>query len=334
MARKITVAAAQVGAVHIDTPRKEVVDRMLSLLAQAASQGAQLVVFPETTLTTFFPRFLINDQKELDSFFEHGTDLTESPGLKPLIDAAREHKVDVSVGFAERTPEGKGYNTCIYYSGSEGKILSKFRKIHLPGTSEPFENPDALNQLEKRYFEPGDLGFKAFRVPGLLPDTLKKETAGGPPSRELEGKGDPIMGMMICNDRRWPEAWRTLALQGVEVVMVGYNTPFHTPDLNSSLGPQDEEWAEKESVYHHQLVMKANSYMNACFSICAARAGWDDGKYSLIGASCIIDSEGHIRAEAKTKDDEVVVAEIDLEEARQGKLKVRGFQDTIHFVRC
>jgi predicted amidohydrolase len=32
------------------------------------------------------------------------------------------------------------------------------------------------------------------------------------------------MGMMICNDRRWPEAWRVLGLQGVELVCVGYNS--------------------------------------------------------------------------------------------------------------
>ncbi len=322
MARKITVAAAQVGAVHRDTPSKEVLDRMVALMNEAASKGAQIVVFPETTLSTFFPRFLIDDFEELDSYFEHGADLTKSPKLKVLFEEANKLKVDISVGFAERTPEGKGFNTAVYYSGAHQTLVSKYRKIHVPGTSEPIPNLVAVNQLEKRYFAYGDLGFKAFRVPGLLPDTLKKETAPGPPSRELEGKGDPILGMMICNDRRWAESWRCLGLQGVELVMVGYNTPGYCPDLVSSLGQKNEEDGEKEGIYHHQLVLKANSYMNSCFSISAARAGYDDGKYLLIGASCIVDSEGHIRAEAKTRDDEVVVAEIDLEEAREGKEKV------------
>lgn len=325
MTRKIIVAAAQLGAIHIDTPREDVISRMIALLVEAASKHTKIIVYPEIALTTFFPRFLFNDPTELDKFFEHGDDLTKSPHLAPLLSKASELKVDVHVGFAERAPDGVGFNSAIYYSGTRNKIISKFRKIHLPGTAEPFPNPEAINQLEKRYFSPGNLGFKAFRVPGLLPETLKVETAGGPPSRELEGKGDPILGIFICNDRRWPESWRVLALQGVELVLCGYNSPGFAPDLWGARKPIAPEEAEKESIYHHQLVMKANSYMNSCFSVCSARAGLDDGKYLLIGASCIVDSKGHIVAVAKGKDDELVVAEIDLEEARQNKENIFDF---------
>jgi predicted amidohydrolase len=328
MARKIVVAAAQLGAVHLTTPRKAMLDRMIALLEEAVSKGAQLVVYPETAFTTFFPRFLFKDDAELDSFFEHGADLPKSPNMAPLFEKVSQLKVDIQVGFAERTPEGKSFNTAVYYSGELKKIISKYRKIHLPGTVEPFEDPDAVNQLEKRYFEPGDLGFEAFRAPGLLAGVLKQEDVGGRPSRELEGKGDPILGMMICNDRRWPESWRCLALQGCELVLCGYNTAGYAPELFNSLKQSTLEEAEKESIYHHKLVMKANSYMNSCFSVSAARAGMDDGKYLLIGASCITSSEGHVLAEATGKDDEVVIAEIDLEEARQGKTKV-GWPTTI-----
>ena len=101
-------------------------------------------------------------------------------------------------------------------------MLSKYRKVHLPGTVEPFKDPEATNQLEKRYFTPGDLGFNAFRAPGLVPDAIKKSTAKD--GESTVGKGDPILGMMICNDRRWPEAWRTYSLQGAEILMFGYNT--------------------------------------------------------------------------------------------------------------
>lgn len=72
--------------------------------------------------------------------------------------------------------------------------------------------------------------------------------------------------------------------------------------------------------------MQSNSYMNATFSVCAARCGMDDGKYDLIGGSCIIDPEGKILAEAKTKGDEVVFAEIDLEKCRQGKTRTFDFE--------
>ncbi|KAK0319590.1 hypothetical protein LTR82_009295 [Friedmanniomyces endolithicus] len=155
MARKLTVAAAQVGAVNKDTPKQEVVQRLIKLLHEAASKNVKLVVFPEIALTTFFPRHLFTSQEELDHFFEHGEDVTQSPDVKPLFDEAKSHGIDITLGYAERTPEGTGYNTCVHYSASEG-------------TKEPFEDPKAINQLEKRYFEPGNLGFEAYRVPVLF----------------------------------------------------------------------------------------------------------------------------------------------------------------------
>ena len=38
--------------------------------------------------------------------------------------------------YAEKTPEGKPYNTACYVSGSSGKVVAKYRKVHLPGTFE------------------------------------------------------------------------------------------------------------------------------------------------------------------------------------------------------
>lgn len=98
MARRIKIAAAQVGAVHRTSARAETLDRMIKLLEDAASQGAEVVLFPETTFTTFFPRYLIEDEAELESFFEHG-DVTTAPNTKPLFDKAKELGVDISVGM-------------------------------------------------------------------------------------------------------------------------------------------------------------------------------------------------------------------------------------------
>ncbi len=322
MGRIVKVAAAQLGPVHLTSKRAETVQRMIALLESAAAQGVQLLLFPEIAFVTFFPRHLIKDQKELDSFFEHGDDLPNSPNSKPLFAKAKELGVDISVGFAERADDGKGYNTSIYYSAKEGKIISKYRKVHLPGTKEPFPNPGAVNQLEKRYFSPGDLGFSAFRAPNLIPSTAKKASA----EEETAGKGDPILGMIICNDRRWPEAWRCYGLQGIEVVLCGFNTVSWAPDLWGTRKPMTRDEAEAEAVFHHKLTMQANSYMNSCFSISAAKAGLEDGKHHLIAGSCITDPEGHIIAESKGKDDELIIAEIDLEECRQGKEKVFNFE--------
>lgn len=319
MARTLKIAAAQMGAVHLTSTRAETLARMIKLLHSANELGAQVVLFPETAFTTFFPRHLIEDREKLESYFEHDDNLPEGANTKPLFDEAKKLGIDISVGFAERTKEGQGYNTSVYYSAKQGQIIAKYRKVHLPGTKEPFENPDAVNQLEKRYFEPGNLGFQAFRVPDLVGGALKK-------GAELKaGEGDPIMGMMICNDRRWAEGWRCYGLQGVEVVLCGYNTAGWAPDLWGTRKPMTPEEAEIDAVFHHKLSMQGNSYMNSCFSVSAAKAGMEDGKYDLIGGSCITCPEGHVLAEARTKEDEIVFAEIDLEDCRQGKEKTFDF---------
>ncbi|CCF33494.1 carbon-nitrogen hydrolase [Colletotrichum higginsianum] len=308
--RTLKVAAAQMGTTNYTDARSKTLDRMLALLDDAAAKGAQLVLFPETAFTTFFPRHLINDPVELDSFFEHG-DIVTQPQTKPLFDKATERGTDIAVGFAEKTDDGETFNSCVYFHAKSGSILSKYRKIHLPGDFEPFADPNATNQLEKRYFKPGDLGFNAFRVPDLVPSSPER--------------GDPIFGMMICNDRRWAESWRVLGLQGVEVVLCGYNTAGFAPHLWGSSADMDPDEARSKALFHHKLVMQAHSYTNACFSISAARCGLDDGKYDLIGGSCITGPEGELIAEASTTEDEVVYAEINLDACRPGKERTFDF---------
>ena len=165
MARKVVVAAAQVGSIDRDTPKKEVVARLIALLHKAAEKKVQLVVFPECTLTTFFPRHLIDSQEELDKFFEHGEDVTQSPDFKPLFDIAQDYNMDIVLGHADRTPVGTGYNTCVYYSASKTNVINKYRKAHLPGTKEPFPDPNAINQLRN--------------------DTLRQVVLGSQPSVSL-----------------------------------------------------------------------------------------------------------------------------------------------------
>ncbi|KAF2691580.1 carbon-nitrogen hydrolase [Lentithecium fluviatile CBS 122367] len=310
MARIIRIAAAQVGAIHRKDTRRDTLSRLIRLLEDAVSKGAQVVLFPECTFTTFFPRHLFTDEAELDSFFEHG-DITTADTTHGIFDKAKELGVDMCIGFAEATDDDEHYNACVYYHAKMGSILSKYRKIHLPGDVEPFPEPDAVNQLEKRYFKPGNLGFKAFRVPDLTDATADS--------------GEPIFGMMICNDRRWAESWRCLGLQGVEVVLTGYNTPGWAPQMWGSSGDQDPKEAREEAIFHHKLVMKAHSYTNACFSVSAARCGLDDGKYDLVGGSTIIGPNGKIIAESKTEEDEIIIADCDLDLCSPGKKRTFDF---------
>lgn len=331
--RLLTLAAAQMGPNQLADSREAILNRMLTLLNDAASQGAKLVVFPELALTTFFPRWQIDDPAKKAAFFEPASHsdpeaIVSSPRVKPLFDRARELGVDFYLGYAERWTDKAGemrdYNTTLYFSGTEGKVVGKYRKIHLPGTKEPIPDKTGRGveqQLEKRYFAPGDLGFQAFRAPNLVSGALKADASPEMnEAKDFGGKGDPIVGMVICNDRRWAEAWRCYGLQGVELVLDGYNTTAYAPQYD---GTREEQ--EAESLFHHKLSCQSGSYTNACFSVNVAKCGIEDGG-SLIAGSVIYDPNGHAVAESKTKGDELIVATIDLAQCRRGKERVFAFE--------
>ncbi len=286
MRRILTVGCAQLGPVQCAHSRADVVRRMLDLLAQAAGNGVDLLVFPELALTTFFPRWYMEDAAELDSFFEREM---PSPGTAPLFAAAKEKGIGFYLGYAELTPEGRRFNTAILVDRS-GSIVGKYRKIHLPGHAE-HEPWRAFQHLEKRYFEVGDLGWGVWR------------SMGG------------NLGMAICNDRRWPETYRVMGLQDVELVMLGYNTPRHNPPA-----PDHDRLSE----FHNQLSMQAGAYANATWVVGTAKCGIEEG-CELIGNSSIIAPSGEVVGQATSQDDELVVARVDLDLGRSYKASTFDF---------
>src|SRR5882757_1450144 len=281
MSRPLIVAAAQSGAIQKAESRQAVVKRLCDLLDQAHSDGVNFVVFTELALTTFFPRWYMTDPAEVDSWFER-----EMPNAatRPLFERAAQHQIGISFGYAELTPDGHRFNTAILVD-RDGKIVGKYRKVHLPGHSE-FDPGRSFQHLEKRYFEPGDLGFNVWRAMG------------------------GILGMCICNDRRWPETYRVMGLQGVELVLIGYNTP--------SINSQKPAEGPEQRMFQHKLSLQAGAYQNSTFVVAAAKCGVEDG-YPLFGGSCIVNPDGEIIAVAKTDDDELVVATVDLDDTRFNK---------------
>ncbi len=293
MSRVLTVGAAQIGGIQRAESRKQVVDRMLALMHQAAGNGCDLVVFPELTLTTFFPRWFMEDQAEVDEFFERQMPSNETA---PLFATAERLKLGFSLGFAELTEEEgrtRRFNTQILV-GKDGRILSRYRKIHLPGHAE-HEPWRAFQHLEKRYFEVGNLSWPVTRA--------------GP---DLQ---DGLFGMMICNDRRWPESYRVMGLQGVEMILLGYNTPRHNPPA-----PDHDRLSE----FHNQLVMQAGAYQNATWVVGVAKCGVEEG-CEMIGGSSIIAPTGEVVGQAITQGDELVVARCDLDVGKSYKSSTFNF---------
>jgi len=276
LSRKLRAAVAQLGPIHRAASREAVVKRLCVLLREAHGDGARFVVFPELALTTFFPRWWMEDQGEIDRYFE-----AEMPNAatRPLFDLARELGVGFYLGYAEltrETGEARRYNTAILVD-PDGKIIGRYRKIHLPGHSEHL--PQApFQHLEKRYFDVGNEGFRVWRMQGA------------------------VIGMCICNDRRWPETYRVMGLQGVEIIALGYNTP--------TLNIHHRE-PEHLRMFHHMLSLQAGAYQNAAWVLAAAKCGAEDG-HAMIGGSAIVAPTGEIAAQALTEADELITTTLDL----------------------
>lgn len=277
MTRSLPLAVAQLGPIARDETRASAVKRMIALLRKADDAGSKLIVFPELALTTFFPRWYFEDQADVDAFFE--TDMPNAD-TEPLFDAAARAGIAFYLGYAELISQNdtiRRFNTSILV-GQSGEIVGKYRKIHLPGHRE-LEPDFPFQHLEKRYFETGDLGFPVF-------NTL-----------------NTTLGMCICNDRRWPETYRMLGLQGVEIVLLGYNTPVHYPRAPELDHLQD---------FHNHLSLQAGAYQNGTWVAAAAKAGCEEN-CDMIGGSCIVSPSGEIVIRCETLADELITWDCDLD---------------------
>ncbi|TIS70592.1 MAG: N-carbamoyl-D-amino-acid hydrolase, partial [Mesorhizobium sp.] len=157
-----------------------------------------------------------------------------------LYDAAARLKIGFALGYAELTRvDGvtRRFNT-MGLVGQDGRLVGRYRKIHVPGSSEP--EPGTTVHLERRYFEPGNLGFPVFVYRGVR------------------------VGMAICNDRRWPETYRMLCLNGAEIVLIGYNTPLLLDEAPALAHLR---------MFHNHLPMQAGAYQNTVWVAAAAKAG-------------------------------------------------------------
>jgi len=279
MARIVTVGAAQLGPIEHDDTRAGVVERLIALLQQAHAHGCELVVFPELALTTFFPRWFVDDIANVDHYYERSM---PNDATAPLFDEARRLGVGFCLGYAELTePDERGFahrfNTQILVE-RDGSVVARYRKVHIPG-HEHNEPDRPFQHAERYYFEPGPDGFGVWRA------------FGG------------IVGMMICNDRRWPESYRVMGLQGVELILCGYNTPIHyVPDPSQDV----------LQGFHNALVMQSGAYQNGTWVVGVAKGGVEEGVDSL-AQSCIVAPSGQIVAQAMTASDELLVARCDLD---------------------
>ena len=278
MPRRITVGAGQMGPIARDESKDEVVDRLMALLHEAGDQGVDLLVYPELAMTTFFPRWFVEDPAEFDHHYHR-----EMPDrhTKPLFDEARRLGIGFALGYAELHIDEDGvehrYNTYILVE-RDGTVVSKFRKIHIPGHAD-YEPSRPFQHAERHYFEPGPHGFGAWQA--------------------FEG----VVGMAICNDRRWSETYAGPRSAGGGV---DPHRLQHAPVLLARPHPE-----------RPVRIPQPPGHAGRCLPERRVRGrrgqgGFEEGVESL-SQSVIIAPSGQIIAQSITLEDELITATIDLD---------------------
>lgn len=253
----------------------ETADRILALVEKAGAAGVTLAVLPELALT---PYFAAEVHEDLTPFVNPEENQT---AIDAIAARAAQFGMALVLPFAEQNNAGL-YNSMSFID-NKGSRVGTFRKMHIPGQVDP--KADApITILEKRYFLPGDLGFAVHDL------------------------GAVKVGGLICYDRRFPESYRSLSINGAEIIAVAYNTPVMP---GGTLGQ-----ARKAS----ELAISAGAYFTGTAVIAAGKAGKENG-VRYIGRSFVVGSDGSILARAKTNHDEMILAELDLD--RQVKIRER-----------
>ncbi len=196
-----------------------------------------------------------------------------------LSRSAKENKV-VLVGGSIFERGGKKYfNTTAVFDES-GKMLGTYRKMHIP------HDP---NFYEQNYFERGDLGYKVF------------DTRYG------------RIGTLICYDQWYPEAARTLALMGADIIF--YPTAIGWVD---GVQPAEGNWQEA-----WEAVQRGHAVANAT-AVCAVNRVGREGSMEFWGGSFIYSQFGTLLAHGDSREG-LVVGEVDLELGRTVKEGWRFF---------
>src|SRR3989338_9653166 len=235
-------------------------------IKEAAKKGAQIVCLQELFATRYFAQ--VEDKRFFSLAEKISGKITDF-----LSDCARENKVTLVGGsFYEKGEDGKYYNTTLIFDPA-GKIISKYRKVHIP------HDP---NYYEQYYFSPGNLGF--VQVPLTI------------------GSSQVKIAPLICYDQWFPEAARANALKGTQLIF--YPTAIGWFDKLKKYEPfSAKRW---------ENAMRGHASMNGIFVAAVNRVGKED-KMQLWGGSFIADPFGEIIARASSTKEQVLVAEIDLE---------------------
>jgi len=208
-------------------------------------------------------------QVENPDYFSLATSLVENPAIKHFAKIAAELEVVLPISFFEK--KGQAFFNSLAVIDADGTVMGLYRKTHIP---------DGPGYEEKYYFSPGDTGFKVWQTRYAT------------------------IGVGICWDQWFPEAARSMALMGAEILL--YPTAIGSEPLNPSYDSQP----------HWQTCMQGHSAANLLPVAAANRIGTetiDGATLTFYGSSFITDNKGALLAQCDRNSADAIVAELDLD---------------------
>ena len=231
----------------------------------AHQKGAQVICLPELFLTNYFC------QVEKHSNFKLAEKIP-GPTSDILCSLCKELKIILLVSLFEKKTAGIYHNTCIVIDKT-GKIISKYRKMHIP---------DDPQYYEKFYFTPGDLGFKSVKTSKIN------------------------IGTLICWDQWFPEAARLTSILGAEIIFYPTAIGWHPKEKKQFGKSQLESWITIQRSH----AIANGVFVAAINRIGLEKTG--KRKIHFWGNSMIIDPSGNIIAKSKSDKEEILITSIDL----------------------
>ena len=233
-------------------------------IKKAANRNAKIICLPELFLTNYFC------QTENHSNFKFAEKI---PGKtsKVFCDLSKELNIVLMISMFEKKTRGFYHNTSIIIN-EKGKILSKYRKMHIP---------DDPGYYEKFYFTPGDLGFKSI-----------KTKYGN-------------IGPLICWDQWFPEAARLTALKGAQIIFYPTAIGWHPKEKKTLGKAQLDSWVTMQKSH----AIANGTYVVAVNRVGNEKKG--NKKIEFWGNSMIIDPSGKIIGKLGNKKEGILIREID-----------------------
>ena len=248
----------------MSSDKEKNITKAISKIQIAKKKGANIVCLPELFLTKYFC------QTEKHSNFN----LAESiPGPTTTVFSSLAKKLNLIllISIFERRTSGIYHNTCVVIN-DDGKILGKYRKMHIP---------DDPQYYEKFYFTPGDLGFRSFKTK----------------------KGN--LGTLICWDQWFPEAARLTALKGAEILFYPTAIGWHQGEKKKFGKSQLESWLTVQRSH----AITNGVYVAAINRVGIEKQG--NKKLEFWGSSVVFDPNGNIVKKGNL-DEQVLICDIDL----------------------